>query len=306
MCETSLCRISREACSTLGEHKTKNACIFEVDESMRIRMERAPRRYLEDHIAGKDMNSLSRCSSGKMMWETWENVCIAIDESQWKDCDKLKGDDHEPVFNYLDKFLIREPSDCVEKPGILKASTGKPDTRARRNSKPDAASSSEGRLKDAYLDGLICRLRYKSGIMGVFWIWILKRSRQKSIRKTWWGCTKARSKCTKNTSLSLRTRNLDVKFFSRSRSYRETSYIQKFKKFREFCGGKQKNGHIIFMCLQQFHLTWRESIPSYDKCSAEVRRMTWMTSTWTHPHGVYFWMSHSKLQFILVKTIWRI
>ena len=58
MCETSLCRSSREACSTLGEHKTKNACIVEVDESMRIRTERAPRRYLEDHIAGKDMNSL--------------------------------------------------------------------------------------------------------------------------------------------------------------------------------------------------------------------------------------------------------
>ena len=35
--------------------------------------------------------------------------------------------------------------------GILKASTGKPDARARRNSKPDAASSSQGRMKDAYL-----------------------------------------------------------------------------------------------------------------------------------------------------------
>ena len=39
--------------------------------------------------------------------------------------------------------------------GILKASTGKPDSRARRNSKPDAATSSQGRLKDAYLGGLI-------------------------------------------------------------------------------------------------------------------------------------------------------
>ena len=40
-------------------------------------------------------------------------------------------------------------------PGILKASTGKPDVRARRNSKPDAASSSRGELKDAYLGGLM-------------------------------------------------------------------------------------------------------------------------------------------------------
>ena len=39
--------------------------------------------------------------------------------------------------------------------GILKASTGEPDARARRNSKPDAASSSRGRLKDAYFGGLM-------------------------------------------------------------------------------------------------------------------------------------------------------
>ena len=36
-------------------------------------------------------------------------------------------------------------------PGKLKASAGKHDARARRKSKPDAASSSQGRLKDAYL-----------------------------------------------------------------------------------------------------------------------------------------------------------
>ena len=32
-------------------------------------------------------------------------------------CGKIKPDDHEPDFNCLDKFLIRKPSDCVEKPG---------------------------------------------------------------------------------------------------------------------------------------------------------------------------------------------
>ena len=36
---------------------TKYACIVEADESLRIRMEGAPRRYHEDHIAGKGMNS---------------------------------------------------------------------------------------------------------------------------------------------------------------------------------------------------------------------------------------------------------
>ena len=46
-------------------------------------------------------------------------------------------------------------------PGILKASTGKPDARARRNSKPDAASSSQGRLKDAYLGRLMAEVAEK-------------------------------------------------------------------------------------------------------------------------------------------------
>ena len=46
-------------------------------------------------------------------------------------------------------------------PGILKAFTGKPDARARRNSKPDAASSSHGRLKDAFLGGLMVEVADK-------------------------------------------------------------------------------------------------------------------------------------------------
>ena len=48
-----------------------------------------------------------------------------------------------------------------KRPGILKASAGKPDARARRNSKPDAASSSHGRLKDAYFGRLIVEVAEK-------------------------------------------------------------------------------------------------------------------------------------------------
>ena len=48
-----------------------------------------------------------------------------------------------------------------ESPETLKASTGKPDARARRNSKPDAASSSQGRLKDAYHGGLMVEVAGK-------------------------------------------------------------------------------------------------------------------------------------------------
>ena len=45
--------------------------------------------------------------------------------------------------------------------GTPKASTGKPNARARRNSKPDAVSSSQGRLKDAYLGGLMVEVAGK-------------------------------------------------------------------------------------------------------------------------------------------------
>ena len=58
-CKTSLCRSSRETCRAIGGHKTKYVFIVEADESMRIRLERAPHRDHEDHIAGKGLNSLS-------------------------------------------------------------------------------------------------------------------------------------------------------------------------------------------------------------------------------------------------------
>ena len=51
-CKTSLYRSSKETCRAM----TKYACIVEADESMRIRMEGAPHRYHEDHIAGRGMN----------------------------------------------------------------------------------------------------------------------------------------------------------------------------------------------------------------------------------------------------------
>ena len=58
-CKISLCQSSRETCSAIGGHKTKYACKVEADESTGIRLEAAPHRYHEDHIAGKGTNSLS-------------------------------------------------------------------------------------------------------------------------------------------------------------------------------------------------------------------------------------------------------
>ena len=57
------CRIQlhqhRETCGTVGQHKTKYACLVEADESMRIRMEGSQSKNHEDHISGKGVNSLS-------------------------------------------------------------------------------------------------------------------------------------------------------------------------------------------------------------------------------------------------------
>ena len=49
----------RETCGTVGQLKTKYACIVEADESMRIRMEGSQSKNHVEHISGKGVNSLS-------------------------------------------------------------------------------------------------------------------------------------------------------------------------------------------------------------------------------------------------------
>ena len=46
------CRLQMEICCTVGEHKTKYACIVGVDETLSIRMEGSQSKNHEDHIAG--------------------------------------------------------------------------------------------------------------------------------------------------------------------------------------------------------------------------------------------------------------
>ena len=100
------CKIQREkymeTCRVEKKCKTKYACIVEVDESMRIRMEGSQSKNHEDHIAGRGINSLSheksgtqiyshasshensRCKStgGEIIRKTGENSGMAADESQ--------------------------------------------------------------------------------------------------------------------------------------------------------------------------------------------------------------------------------
>ena len=85
----------------MGKSNTKLACIVEADESTRIRLEVAPYRYHEDHIAVKAINSLShhnlvhkfismpqalRIPHAKAAvekeWKNEENTGMTADESQ--------------------------------------------------------------------------------------------------------------------------------------------------------------------------------------------------------------------------------
>ena len=53
--------------------------------------------------------------------------------------------------------LIREKSDCIQNSGDTHSYGKNPEGKRRRNSKSDAASSSQVRLQDAYRGGLMDR-----------------------------------------------------------------------------------------------------------------------------------------------------
>ena len=76
-----------------------------------------------------------------------------------QNCGKIKDHGDEPDIKLSRQAPHPWPTRLRRKsPGILTASTGKTDATTRRNSKPDAASSSQGRLKDAYLGGLMAEV----------------------------------------------------------------------------------------------------------------------------------------------------
>ena len=152
-----------------------------------------------------------------------------------KGCVQIKANGDEPDFHCLDKFLIREPSDCGEKPGTLIA-TVKLESRMRRNSKLDAASSSQGRLKDAYFCGLMAEVGGKPAATD-------------ESRESW--------------------------EFSESESWSNHEKEVMEKPVASRNPGNSKNSKAgsrnwphNFQCLQQQYLTWRKSIPSYDKFMA--------------------------------------
>ena len=83
----------------------------------------------------------------------WRRGCRSKNEKKelWQ---KSKIYSDELVFTCSHKVLIRKSPIASNSPRILTA-TGKPESRMRRNSKSDAASSSQVRLQDAYFGGLM-------------------------------------------------------------------------------------------------------------------------------------------------------
>ena len=93
------CRIylhqHRETCGTVGQHKTKYACIVEADESVRIRMEGSQSKNHEDHIAGKGVNSLSHLNLVHKFLPIPEAMKIPVAKAALeKEREKLKKNRH--------------------------------------------------------------------------------------------------------------------------------------------------------------------------------------------------------------------
>ena len=126
--------------------------------------------------------------------------------------------------------------------GILKASTKKPDARARINLQPNPASSSQGRLRDAYLGGLMVEVAVTPAATDKSW-----KSWEFSESASWSNHEKKVSR---------------IPVASRSS---ENSWCSK--------AGSRKTA-TSFSCLQQLYLTWRKSFRSDDKFLAEVQRIT--------------------------------
>ena len=83
-----------ETCRNIGKHQTKYACIVEADEPMRIRLEGRPKRYHEDHIAAKGINSLSHFNLVHKFIPMPQALKIpdakAPVEKEWENCRKYR------------------------------------------------------------------------------------------------------------------------------------------------------------------------------------------------------------------------
>ena len=149
-------------------------------------------------------------------------------------------------------------------PGILKVSSrlighsGKPGVRSKRNSNPDAASSSQGSRKDALLDG-------RSGKP------VATEKDQESLNYPETVCT------------GKLVAHQDAK------DIQETQELQEIQKTRK---PTAEFGHTMSLYHQTVYLTWRKSSRLWDKLMAKVRRSE---RPWReHSYTVYTYVCHTS------------
>ena len=83
----------------------------------------------------------------------WEFQLDKLPQNDGEEGAGTEGRGNEPVFDCFG--LIREKSDYILRSGWKLVAAGKPASRTRRNSRPDEAPSSQVKLKDVHLVGLM-------------------------------------------------------------------------------------------------------------------------------------------------------
>ena len=143
---------------------------------------------------------------------------------------------------------------------------GKPASRTRRISRPDEAPSSQVKLKDVYLHGLMDgsagklvateEIRY----YGIF----LNLNLEAFMRMKW------------QVSLCF------------TKKARRNLRLPSFQKNQGILKLKEGNGHMISTYPLQSCLAWTKSIRLWERLTTEDPRTKWRTLTWTHLFGWMF------------------
>ena len=172
-------------------------------------------------------------------------------------------------------------------PGILIA-TGKPGSRMRRNSKSDAASSSQVRPQDAYRGGLMDAATVKP-------VATKEESGDVDLSESQTG---SEENVTGGPVAEKQQRWNPMHPVNQT-----TREVQKLK---------EKNGHTIYTCLQPQFTIRKQSSRSSGRSTDENMTTLWLIWTWIWLLEAFFWMRLFEQQFILDKTMrwiydsWRI
>ena len=161
--------------------------------------------------------------------------------------------------------------------------SGKPESRVRRNSKPDAASSSQVKLQDAYLGGLMEKIAEKPVATDA--------------NQVLWEFSESESWSNHESEV---TEKLDTHEAATGKPVASSN------------SGNSGNPQVESRNWpHNFHMSpavvpRMDTVFSILRSTTESPRTTLTTSTWTRLFGAYFWIPLFKLQFILVKTMRRI